>query len=303
MELHVHHHGHDHAPPTRSRAFALGMALNTAYIVVEVAFGLRSHSLALLADAGHNLGDVLGLGLAWAAAVLATRPPSLRHTYGLRRASILAALANAILLLVAVGAIATEAVQRFAAPAPIAGVTMMIVAAAGVVVNGLSAMLFFRGRHGDLNVRAAFAHLAADAVVSLGVVIAGLAILATGLLWLDPLVSLVIGGAIVWGTWGLLRDSLGLAMDAVPPGIDAAAVERYLRALPGVADVHDLHIWGMSTTETALTAHLVVPTASVDDDFLRDVAGTLHDRFGIEHTTIQLERGERRCAQAPRGVV
>ncbi len=295
---------HDHAAPAvRSRAFALGMALNAAYILAEAFFGLRYHSLALLSDAGHNLGDVLGLGLAWGAALLAVRPPSGRHTYGLRRASVLAALVNAILLLVAVGAIALEAVQRFRAPQPVAGAAVMAVAGVGVAINAASALLFLRGRDRDLNVRGAFTHMAADAAVSLGVVLAGLVILRTGWLWLDPLVSLLIAVAIVRGTWDLLQESVHLAMDAVPRAIDSAAVDRFLRSLPGVTDLHDLHIWGMSTTETALTAHLVVPEAAVDDDLLCRVAADLHARFGIDHTTIQLERGDGHCVRSSANAV
>jgi cobalt-zinc-cadmium efflux system protein len=299
----VHGHNHPHGGATRSRAFALGAGLNVAFIAAEVIFGVRAHSLALLADAGHNLGDVLGLGLAWGALVLGQRPPTERHTYGMRRASILAALANAILLLVAVGGIAWEALQRLGHPGPVAGSVVMAVAGLGVVVNGVTALLFVSGRKEDLNVRGAFVHMAADAVVSLGVVAAGLAMARTGWLWLDPAVSLVIGAVIIWGTWSLLRESLRLAMDAVPPGVDFQQVEAYLQELPGVTAVHDLHIWAMSTTEIALTAHLVKPDAEVDDTLLQRINRELHDRFHIEHTTIQLEREDGRCEQAPANVV
>ena len=279
------------------------MALNVGFIAAEVVFGLRAHSLALLADAGHNLGDVLGLGLAWGALVLSQRPPTERHTYGLRRASILAALGNAILLLVAVGGIAWEALQRLDHPAAVAGGTVMAVAALGVVINGVTALLFLSGRKEDINIRGAFLHMAADAIVSLGVVAAGFAMARTGWLWLDPVVSLVIGAAIVWGTWSLLRESLRLAMDAVPEGVSLPDVAAYLQALPGITAVHDLHVWAMSTTEIALTAHLVKPDAEVDDALLLRIHRELHERFRIEHTTIQLEREDGRCRQAPASVV
>jgi len=298
-----HAHAHDHPPDTRSRAFALGMALNLAFILAEVAFGLRARSLALLADAGHNLGDVLGLGLAWGALLLGRRPPTERHTYGMRRASILAALANAVLLLIAVGAIALEALQRIGRPGPVAGNVVMAVAGLGVVINGVTALLFLKGRREDVNVRGAFLHMAADAGVSLGVVAAGFLITRTGWLWLDPAISLAIGGVIVWGTWSLLRESLHLAMDAVPASVDRGKVETYLHDLPGIVAVHDLHIWGMSTTEIALTVHLVKPDSDGDQELLGRVNRELHDRFRIEHTTIQLERVDGRCSQAPASVV
>jgi cobalt-zinc-cadmium efflux system protein len=279
------------------------MVLNVAFITAELVFGVRAHSLALLADAGHNLGDVLGLALAWGALVLSQRPPTERHTYGWRRASILAAMANAILLLVAVGGIAWQALQRIGHPATVAGGTVVAVAALGVVVNGVTALLFISGRNEDLNIRGAFLHMAADAIVSLGVVAAGLAMMRTGWLWLDPVVSLAIGAVIVWGTWSLLDESLHLAMDAVPRGVRFPDVEAYLRALPGITAVHDLHIWAMSTTEVALTVHLVKPDAEVNDALLQRIQRELHERFRIEHTTIQLEREDGRCGQAPASVV
>jgi len=279
------------------------MILNLSFIVAEVVFGISAHSLALLADAGHNLGDVLGLGLAWAAVVLGQRPPTERHTYGLRRASILAALANAILLLLAVGAITWEALERLGRPTAVQGGVVMAVAAIGVVTNAATALLFFAGRHEDLNIRSVFQHMAADAVISLGVVLTGFVIMRTGWSWLDPAGSLVIGVVIVVGTWSLLRDSLHLAMDAVPPGIERGDVERFLAGLPGVEAVHDLHIWAMSTTEIALTAHLIKPDARGDDALLQRITKELHDRFGIEHTTIQIEREDGRCEQAPAHVV
>jgi cobalt-zinc-cadmium efflux system protein len=279
------------------------MTLNTAFIVAEVILGARAHSLALLADAGHNLGDVLGLGLAWVALLLGQRPPTERHTYGLRRASILAALANATLLLVAVGGIAWESLRRLGDPQSVATNVVMAVAGVGVIINGISALLFISGRKEDINIRGAFLHMAADAAVCLGVVAAGWAMARTGWLWLDPAVSLVIGAVIIWGTWSLLRESLHLAMDAVPPGVRLPDVASYLRALPGITAVHDLHIWAMSTTEIALTAHLVKPDAEVDDALLMRINRDLHDRFRIEHTTIQFEREDGRCLQARADVV
>ncbi len=285
---HDHHH---HAPANYNRAFAAGIALNLTFVAVEFASGIWSQSVALLADAGHNLSDVLGLLVAWAAAYLSTVGPNERRTYGLRRTSILAALINALVLLVATGGIAWEAVQRFDHPAPVAGKTMMAVAAIGVVVNSITAFLFLKGCRHDLNLRGAFLHMAADACVSLGVVVSGALIEWQGWLWIDPVASLVIVGAILVSTWGLLRDSVNLALDAVPRGIDPAMVRDYLQSLPGITDVHDLHIWGMSTTETALTVHLVKPDGCLDDAFLAEVEHTLHDRFGIMHPTIQFEQG------------
>ena len=285
------HHGHSHGPASYDRAFAVGVALNVGFVIVEAFFGLRSGSLALLADAGHNLSDVAGLLLAWGATVLARRVPTPRRTYGLRRSSILAALMNALLLLVAVGGIAWEAVGRLGAPTEVAGRIVIGVALVGIAINTATALLFMRGRKDDLNLRGAFLHMAADALVSLGVVLAGIGMLATGWTWLDPLVSLVIVAVILFGTWGLLKDSLDLALDAVPTGIDEAGVRRYLEELPAVTAVHDLHIWGMSTTEAALTAHLVRTDPACDDALLHQAAQELHDRFGIEHVTLQLETG------------
>ena len=283
-------HSHDHGPVDYGRAFAVGIGLNLAYVVVEAGYGFASRSLALVADAGHNLSDVLGLALGWVAVALAKRPPTPRRTYGLRRSSVLAALANAVLLLVAIGAIAWEAVGRFAHPEPVAGGAVMAVAAVGIAVNALTAWLFASGRKGDLNVRAAFAHMAVDALVSLGVVVAGLAIRLSGASWIDPATSLVVAALVGWGTWGLLRESVDLALDAVPGGIDPLAVRAYFEGLPEVAEVHDLHVWAMSTTEAALTAHIVCPRG-MDDDRLHTLGDDLHDRFGIEHATVQVERG------------
>lgn len=302
---HGHGHGHAHGTPDFSRAFAIGVALNTGFVVVEAAYGFLANSLALLADAGHNLGDVLGLLLAWGAAALVKRRPTARHTYGLKRSSILASLANAILLLVAVGMIVLEAVQRLGKPEPVAETTVLWVAAVGIVINTVTALMFMRGGKGDINIRGAFLHMAADAAVSLGVVIAALAVMATGWLWLDPLVSIAIAIVIMVGTWSLLTASLNLALDAVPDAIDRPAIEAYLAGLPEVTEVHDLHIWGMSTTEVALTAHLVRPGAPVDDGLLSGVAHELSERFGVAHSTIQIESGDPNhpCRLAPAEVV
>jgi cobalt-zinc-cadmium efflux system protein len=284
-------HSHDHRPVSFGRAFAIGITLNIAYVAAEAVFGVLANSLALLSDAGHNLGDVLSLAVAWAAATMARRAPSARYTYGLRGFSILAALSNAMLLLVVTGGIAWAAILRLIHPEPSAGVTVMVVAAIGVAINGATAAMFAAGRKSDVNIRAAFVHMASDALVAAGVVAAGAVILATGWRWLDPAVSLVIGAVIVAGTWSLLRESLDLALQAVPAGIDRAAVRAYLAALPGVVEVHDLHIWGMSTTETALTAHLVRPGAGVDDALIHEVCLELKSRFHVHHATLQVELG------------
>lgn len=300
-----HGHGHSHAPPASNFAFAVCIALNLGFVVAEVIYGLTANSLALLSDATHNLSDVFGLLIAWGAIHLGKSLPTKRRTYGLRRSSILAALTNAIVLLVVVGGIAWEALKRFAHPEAAVADTIMWVAATGVVINALSAVLFMAGRKHDINLNGAFMHLAADAAVSLGVVIIGLGIRLTGWQWLDPAMSLLICLVIVVGTWSLLRESVNLAMDAVPSGIDAHAVEGYLSGLPGVESVHDLHIWGMSTTETALTAHLVMPLAPVDDKFLERVCGVLQAKYKIGHVTIQIEQGTAgvSCRQAPEEVV
>ncbi|WP_236697405.1 cation diffusion facilitator family transporter [Sphingomonas sp. Leaf357] len=284
------HHGHDHSVPTNfSRAFAIGIALNLGFVIVEAGYGFAANSVALLADAGHNLSDVLGLAVAWAGAALAARPPSKRFTYGLRGSSILAALLNALLLMVALGAIVLEAVQRFGEPAGVMGPTVAVVAGVGIVVNGVTAWLFASGRKGDINIRGAFLHMAADALVSAGVVVAGLVIWRTGLGWIDPAVSLVIAALIFWQTWGLLRESVEMSLDAVPRGIDFDRVDEALCGLDGVARVHDLHIWPMSTTEPVLTAHLVMPGGVPGDGFLASAKTMLHDRFGIGHATLQVE--------------
>jgi cobalt-zinc-cadmium efflux system protein len=299
---HTHHDHHAHGPRVAAgRAFAIGIALNTGFAVVEGGFGFFANSLALLADAAHNLGDVLGLLLAWGAASLARRAPSARFTYGMRGSTIMAALANALLLLVACGSIAWEAISRFRVPAETSGALMIWVAAAGVLVNGATAALFLRDRDRDLNVRGAYLHMVADAAVSLGVVAAGAMILATGWLWLDPVTSLAIVAAILYGTWGLLRDSLALSVQAVPIGVEPAAVREHLAELPGVAEIHDLHIWAMSTTENALTVHLVMPAGHPGDAFLTSLCRSLDERFGIHHATVQIEVGDttERCELAP----
>jgi cobalt-zinc-cadmium efflux system protein len=287
---------HDgHAAPRFDRAFAIGIALNLAYVAVEAYYGWRIDSLALLADAGHNLSDVAGLVLAWGGALAGRLRPDVRHTYGWKRASILAAFANALLLLVAMGSLAWEALNRLGASASMEGASMegatiMVVAAIGIGVNTATALLFRRGREHDLNIRGAFLHMAADALVSVGVVVAGGLALAFGWAWIDPVVSLLIVAVIVVGTWGLLRRSLHLMFDGVPEGISLGDVAASLRALPGVAAVHDLHIWSMSTSEVALTAHLVLPDGGADDAFLRHATEALHARFGIDHVTLQVVR-------------
>jgi cobalt-zinc-cadmium efflux system protein len=286
------HHGHSHAPKDFGTAFAIGVLLNSGFVVAEVVYGLRVDSLALLADAGHNLSDVLGLLLAWLASVLVKRASSSRFTYGLRGTSILAALANATLLTLVTGAIAWEAVLRLAHPAPTEGGVVMAVAAVGIVVNLATALLFMTGRKDDLNVRAAFAHMAGDAAIAAGVVVAGFAMRRTGWLWLDPVVSLAIALIVLVATWGLLKDSLALSLQGVPREVDARAVGRWLCALPGVSDVHDLHIWAMSTTENALTAHLVYPGGFPGDDCLRGICEELRSHHSIGHATIQVETGQ-----------
>jgi len=301
---HGHGAGHIHAPANFGTAFAIGVALNAGFVIVEAVYGVLGKSVALFADAGHNLGDVLGLLVAWIASVLVKRAPSARFTYGLRSSSILAALLNAVFLLLTIGGISWEALQRLGYPEAVSGGTVMIVASIGIVINGVCAWLFASGRKSDLNLRGAFAHMAADAVVSAGVVLAGLVILLTGWGWLDPLVSLAINAVIVWGTWGLLRDSIGMSMAAVPAQIDPAAVRRFLETRNGVASLHDLHVWPMSTTETALTCHLVMPSGHPGDAFIHELCEGLAARFNINHTTVQIEcEPHLRCALAPENVV
>ncbi|MCA1453408.1 cation transporter [Bradyrhizobium sp. BRP22] len=300
---HAHDHaGHSHAPDDFGRAFAIGASLNTAFVIAELVFGYAANSLALISDAVHNLSDVFSLLLAWGAAWLAGRRPTDTHTYGYRRASILAALFNAGLLLIAVGGIAVEALDRLREPAEVASWTVVWVAALGILINGGTALLFMRGRHGDLNIRGAYLHMAADASVSLGVVIAALLIMSTGWLWIDPAISLLIALVVVVSGWGLMRDSVNLALDAVPRGIELAEVREFLRRLDGVSEVHDLHIWAMSTNETALTAHLVRPGGH-DDAFLHHVCAELSHRFRIHHATLQVEADGAACKLAPEELV
>lgn len=288
---HAHHH-HDHGHPaaqTHGRAFAVAIGLNLVFVIAEVAAGFISGSMALIADAGHNLSDVLSLVIAWAASVLAARPPSERFTYGFKSSSILAAIANAALLWVALGAILFETLRRFADPPPVDGLAMIWVASLGILVNGASAFLFAQGRKSDLNLHAAFLHLIADAAVSAGVVIAGIGVMLTGAKLIDPITSLVITAVIAWGSWGLLRDSVKMGLLAVPDRIDMDTVRAYLAAQPGVSAVHDLHVWPMSTTETAMTAHLVMPGGHPGDAFLHRIAHGLEHKFGIGHATLQVE--------------
>ena len=299
------HHGHVHAPKDFGKPFAIGVFLNGGFVIVEAVFGFLSNSLSLLTDAGHNLGDVLGLLLAWGASVLANRRPSARFTYGLRSTSILAALINAALLLLATGAIGWEAVSRLMQPVPVEGGTVTAVAVVGVVINTATALMFMSGRTDDLNVRAAFLHMAADAAITLGVALSGIAIIFTGWQWLDTVTSLVVAVLVIAGTWGLLRDSVNLALHAVPPGIDPAQVQALLASFPGVTEVHDLHIWAMSTTDTALTAHLVCPAGYPGDALHGQIAHELKTRFRIGHSTIQIETGDpaHPCELAPAHVV
>lgn len=291
-----HAHGHHHGPANYDKRFAIGIALNIVFVIVEVVYGFAADSMALLADAGHNLSDVLSLVLAWAASVLARKQPSRKLTYGMGRSTIYASLANAALLLIAIGAITVEAVDRFRNPVAVSASVVIWVAAIGTVINTATALLFISGSKKDINIRGAFLHMAADAGVSLGVVVAAIIIAATGALWIDPFMSLVIVAVIAVGTWGLLRESLDLAMDAVPKGVNLEAVERYLLELPGVTAYHDLHVWPLSTTSTALTVHLVRAEGDpVDAEFLHRIGDELHDRFGIDHATIQLETDQSSC--------
>ena len=292
------HHGHSHAPKNFGRAFAIGTALNGGFVIAEIIAGIFAHSMALIADAGHNLGDVLGLVLAWVAAEFAKRRPSARYTYGYRRGTIYASLINAVVLLVSVGVIAAGAVDRLIYAAHVDAGIMMIVAAIGIAVNGITALLFAAGRKGDINIRTTFLHMAYDTVLSAGVVVAGALILLTGWERLDPLMSLVIAVVIVRGMWGLLTDSAAMAMDAVPEDIHAEAVRHFVTALPEVESVHDLHIWSMSTTETAITLHLVTPAGHPGDGFVARLSHDLRDRFEIGHATVQIETSAAQCRLA-----
>jgi len=282
-------HGHSHAPKSFGKAFAIGTALNLGFVIIEAGYGIAAGSMALLADAGHNLSDVLGLLIAWGAATLGRRSPKGRYTYGFRSSSILAAFLNALLLLVAIAVIAVEAIRRFSEPAPVAGGTVMIVAAIGIVINTATALLFMSGRKGDLNIRGAFLHMAADAAVSAGVVVAGFIIVKTGLTWIDPVTSLIIVAVIALGTWGLLRDSVNMSLHAAPPGLDPEEIGTFLRGQDGVQEIHDLHVWPMSTTETALTVHLLIPGGYPGDAYTARVAAALKEKFGVDHATIQIE--------------
>ena len=302
---HDHAHGHSHAPKNFGRAFAIGIGLNSLYVVLEAAIGLSTGSLGLVADAGHNASDVLSLIIAWAGARLALRPPSERFTYGLKRSPIVASLFNALLLFGAMGIVTWEAIERLQDPAPVPGMTIIWVTLVGLVVNFGTAYLFVKGQD-DLNIRGAFLHMMADGLVTLGVLLAGVAILFTDANWLDPVISLVIVVVVLWSTWGLFRDALRLSLDAVPQGIDPDEARDYLDTLPGVVEVHDLHIWAMSTTEVAITAHLVVPDPEMSNSkLIHEACEGLHDRFEIVHTTLQLESGEPEnpCAQASAEVV
>lgn len=302
---HGHAHSHEPTPADYGRAFAIGIGLNLVYVAGEAGYGLAAGSLALLADAGHNLGDVLGLGLSWGAALLGRRGPSARFTYGFGSSSILAALGNALILMIVTGGIVWEAIWRLAHPVAVAGGTVAVVALIGIAVNVATALLFVRGRQADLNLRSAFLHMAADALIALGVVVAGIAIALTGWPWLDPAVGLAVSATIVYGTWDLVKQALRLALDAVPQGVDADAVRTHLLAVAGVTALHDLHIWGMSTTETALTCHLVMPAGHPGDAALAQIAHDLEHRFGIRHTTLQIELGDsaEACVLTPEHVV
>jgi len=301
---HEHGHHHGHSGGDYGRAFAIGVVLNSAFVAVEAGFGFVSGSMALVADAGHNLSDVLSLLIAWGASTLASAPPSARFTWGFKSSSILAALTNAALLLLALGAITVETLRRLVDPQPVQSGTVVIVALIGIVINTVTALMFMRGRHGDLNVRGAFLHMAGDAAVSAGVVIAGLLIGWTGALWIDPVAGLLIVAVIFWGTLGLLKDSVKLSLMGVPAGINEVAVRQFLEGQPGVTAVHDLHIWPMSTTETALTAHLLMPSGYPGDDFLHGLSHELTHRFGIGHSTVQVETdADANCALESERVV
>ncbi|WP_373034037.1 cation diffusion facilitator family transporter [Sulfurovum sp.] len=293
----THDHSHHHEINNYNRSFAIGIALNVIFVIIEISYGLVADSLALIADAGHNLSDVMSLMLAWGANYLATKHPTRKRTYGLRKVTIMASLLSAVLLLVAMGGIAWESLERLSSPKPVDGVIIIVVAAIGVVINTATALLFVKGQKHDLNIRAAYLHMAADAAISLGVVVAGIAIILTGWIWLDPVISLLIVVAILVGTWQLLRDSIDLSIDAVPQGIDVTHIQSYLKDLEYVTDIHDLHIWALSTTETALTVHLVTTLEVIDNSFLRDTQEHLHQHFNIAHTTIQIENeaGDYQC--------
>ncbi|MDB5596165.1 MAG: czcD2 [Hyphomicrobiales bacterium] len=285
------HHHHDHAPQDFGKAFAIGLVLNGGFVIVEVIYGLIGNSVALLADAGHNLGDVLGLVVAWVGVILSRRKPSARFTYGLGKSSILAALLNAMFLLVAVGAISWEAIQRMISPEPVATTMVMVIAAIGVLVNGVTAWMFASGRKGDINVRAAFVHMAADAGLSAGVVLAGFVIAMTGLFWIDPLMSLLLNAVILWSTWDLLKSATTMVLSGVPEGTDLGELREFLLGVPGVTDVRDLHVWSLSTKDVALTCHLVMPDGHPGDAVLLEAAHELEEHFSINHPTFQIDVG------------
>ncbi|MGB5340083.1 MAG: cation diffusion facilitator family transporter [Gammaproteobacteria bacterium] len=290
-------HDHSHDTGNYNRSFAIGVILNVVFVAIEAGYGIVADSLALIADAGHNASDVVSLLLAWGGSVLAAKSTTDKRTYGFRKATIMASLVSAILLLVALGGIAWEAIGRFQNPIPVDGITVIVVAAIGAVINTLTALLFVKGQKHDLNLRGAFLHMAADAAVSLGVVVAGIFIMVYGLMWVDPVISLVIAVVIFFGTWGLLRESTNYAIDAVPGGIDIQGIRAYLMSLDLVDRLHDLHVWPLSTSEVALTVHLVVNGDSLDNNFLENLQQHLHDEYGIEHSTIQIESsmGENNC--------
>jgi cobalt-zinc-cadmium efflux system protein len=302
MSSHAHHHDHGHSHgngQNYSRAFAIGILLNLGFVIAEVGYGIAANSMALVADAGHNLSDVLGLVIAWVGARMTLLSPSPRFSYGLKKASILSALINALLLLVAVGAIGAESVRRLFNPSPTAGATVIIVALAGIAVNGITALLFAGGRKNDINLRGAFQHMSADAAVSAAVAFAGLVILKTNQAWVDPVMGLTVAAVILWSSWSLLRESVGMTLAGVPQGIELDEVAEELAQLDGVEAVHDLHVWPLSTTETAITAHLVAPRITDTDALLQMARTMLHDRFGIEHCTLQVEHAyldHRHCA-------
>lgn len=293
--MHDHGYDHDNHFRTHNRSFAIAVILNILFVVIEAVYGVLSGSLALLADAGHNLSDVLGLIMAWAASWLAGKAATSSQTYGLKKTTILAALFNALILMAAVGGITWEAIQRLTDPADVAGLTVVVVAGIGVLINGATMMLFLRGQQGDINIRGAFLHMAADTAVSMGVVISGTILMFTGLSWIDPVVSLIIAAVIFLGTWQLLKDSVKLAVDAVPKGIDPSAVQERLDSLPGVKSAHHLHIWALSTTENALTVHLVKPDPEGDDQLINELSAILFREFNIQHATIQWERDNSQC--------
>ncbi len=286
---HSHSHNH-HEINNYNRPFAIGIALNVIFVIIEVSYGIVADSLALIADAGHNLSDVMSLMLAWGANYLATKYPTQKRTYGLRKVTIMASLISAVLLFVALGGIAWESIERLSSPQPVEGVIIIVVAAIGVVIDTATALLFVKGQKHNLNIRAAYLHMAADAGISLGVVVTGIAIMMTGWIWLDPLISIFIVVVILLGTWNLFRDSIDLSIDAVPQGIDVSEIKNYLLRLDNVSDMHDLHVWALSTTETALTVHLVTTHELIDNCFLEKVQQYLHEHFGIAHVTVQMEK-------------